>query len=487
MRIRHRIPSIFSLSMVDVLCCSLGCVILLWLLNARQSAEEAEDQTRQTAELVEKARIEREQTEEQLATLTRERDDTLRGLTELKGKLLLVEEDRTARGKELAGQRALAGNLQGQLLTARQRLALLEKKVADGNVELEKARKESGGLGKRLEETEVRIRGLLIERDRARADAQMLEGKTKALEQEIDNKQRELLALGRKLDEMHVLRLTLEKSLGVQEKALTLALPYKERWTLAEERVRKLEKELGDKASALDVTRINLASLQGERKALQEAMSAARAAVDNRFAGIEMTGKRVIFLVDISGSMEMVDEKTMAPQKWVEVRNTVARLMRSLPGLEKYQVVTFSEGVSFPLGSRGEWIDNDPKKSPDQVLTALAAVKPKGGTNMYDAFEAVFRYREQGLDTVYLLSDGLPNLGRGLPENPGTMTELERGTVLGRYIRDTLNRSWNAARPGQPRVRINTIGFFFESPDLGAFLWALAREHEGSFVGMSRP
>ena len=29
--------------------------------------------------------------------------------------------------------------------------------------------------------------------------------------------------------------------------------------------------------------------------------------------------------------------------------------------------------------------------------------------------------------------------------------------------------------------------FFYESPDLGAFLWALARENEGSFVGMSKP
>ena len=36
MRVRHRIPSIFNLSMVDVLCCALGCVILLWLLNLRQ-------------------------------------------------------------------------------------------------------------------------------------------------------------------------------------------------------------------------------------------------------------------------------------------------------------------------------------------------------------------------------------------------------------------------------------------------------------------
>src|SRR5581483_3476791 len=36
MRTRHRIPTIFNLSMVDVLCCALGCVILLWLLNFRE-------------------------------------------------------------------------------------------------------------------------------------------------------------------------------------------------------------------------------------------------------------------------------------------------------------------------------------------------------------------------------------------------------------------------------------------------------------------
>jgi hypothetical protein len=42
MRIRHRIPSVFSLSMVDVMCCALGCVILLWLLNLKKAKENEE-------------------------------------------------------------------------------------------------------------------------------------------------------------------------------------------------------------------------------------------------------------------------------------------------------------------------------------------------------------------------------------------------------------------------------------------------------------
>ena len=41
MQVRHRIPTIFSLYMVDVLCCALGCVVLLWQLYHYESQEEA--------------------------------------------------------------------------------------------------------------------------------------------------------------------------------------------------------------------------------------------------------------------------------------------------------------------------------------------------------------------------------------------------------------------------------------------------------------
>src|SRR5438105_2427061 len=40
MRIRHRIPTVFSLYMVDVLCCALGCVMLMWLTNLQTSEEQ---------------------------------------------------------------------------------------------------------------------------------------------------------------------------------------------------------------------------------------------------------------------------------------------------------------------------------------------------------------------------------------------------------------------------------------------------------------
>jgi hypothetical protein len=163
--------------------------------------------------------------------------------------------------------------------------------------------------------------------------------------------------------------------------------------------------------------------------------------------------------------------------------------MKSLPDLEKFQIVMFSEGISFPIGDPAEWNDFHPQSSPAQVKQVVSRIEPRGNTNMYAAFEAAFRFRPKGLDTIYLLSDGLPNAGPGLSAYDQTrnISESEKGDKLGKYIRTTLKQSWNRPTAGYAHVKINSIGFFYESPEVGAFLWALSRENDGSFVGMSSP
>jgi len=250
----------------------------------------------------------------------------------------------------------------------------------------------------------------------------------------------------------------------------------------------KYVRTVGHTAKQLALAELSIANLTKDKKNSLDELTRLKSAEDARFAGIQLTGKRVVFLVDMSGSMELVDEKTEAPEKWKGVRETVVKIMRSLPDLEKFQVIVFSEKAAFLFGDKGDWIDYDPRTSSDRVFKALSAIKPKGGTNMYTAMEMTFKLRVEGLDTIYFLSDGLPNLGEGLtPAQAAKMTELEIGDVLGKYIRRKLKADWNRPLAKQPAVRINTIGFFYESPDVGAFLWALAREHDGSFVGMSKP
>jgi len=63
MRLRHKLPNVFGLYMVDVLCCSLGCVILLWLFNDYKSnllnrdlEAKAKDLARLTEEQIQRTR-----------------------------------------------------------------------------------------------------------------------------------------------------------------------------------------------------------------------------------------------------------------------------------------------------------------------------------------------------------------------------------------------------------------------------------------------
>ncbi len=466
MRVRHRVPSIFNLSMVDVLCCALGCVILLWLLNLRE-AKEHEDTAGETARRG--ALL--------LAAAEKDRDAAYSMLTDDDERLRALEQERDRVRARLAEQSAAARELENRLRAATGRVEALEREAAA-----------AGARAKALQSVADSVAGLQTDLKEARRRAGTEEAMSRALEKEVARRMQELAEAGKTLQATEASRRALERDLADKEKELSAARGYKERWAADEDKLAALGKLADERGRAAASARQAVETLEEERKALRAEAARYRQSADNRFAGIQLTGRRVVFLVDMSGSMELVDENTPSPLKWLEVRQTLTKVMRSLPELEKFQVLTFAERVTYLLGSEGNWLDYDPKSTPDRVLEALAAVRPKGGTNMYAAFAAAFRMRAAGLDTVYLFSDGLPNLGEGLTlEQARTLKEVEQGDVLGKYIRRKLKADWNNPGSSGRRVRINALGFFYESPDVGAFLWALARENDGGFVGMSRP
>ncbi len=317
------------------------------------------------------------------------------------------------------------------------------------------------------------------------------EKKMLGLQKQSDARADSLTTTIKTLDDLKAAQAALNLMLKRQGEDLTTARSFESKWKSAEDKLALLEKDIAFGKNSLAAAERDLTELRGQRRVLESEVLRVRQAADNRFAGITLTGRRIVFLVDMSGSMELVDEKTRAPEKWSEVRNTLLKVMKSLPDLEKFQLIVFSDKASFLLGKADQWIEYDPKTSLVQVEAAMKALKPEGGTNMYSALQAAFRYRPRGLDTIYLLSDGLPNEGDGVPEAEAKRMldagrEPELSDRLARHIRKTLKADWNRDIL-DARVRINTIGFFYESPDVGAFLWALARENDGSFVGMSKP
>src|SRR5947209_9955025 len=122
MQTRHRTPTIFNLSMVDVLCCALGCVILLWLLNLREAKQRAAAAGQATEQLA--------QTRLLLGSTTSQLKDT-QGKRQAAETLLR----QTSAERDRLSQRAAAAEAEGKstadaLQATRTRAAELDKSLA---------------------------------------------------------------------------------------------------------------------------------------------------------------------------------------------------------------------------------------------------------------------------------------------------------------------------------------------------------------------
>jgi hypothetical protein len=490
---RHRVPTVFSIYMLDVICCALGCVILLWQVKHNEAEEQTAAAHKAEAEAQSAQADARSAQERWLAASTEVRSvnaeiDALRlALAEGRKQHQLLATDKA----QLEKQRDAA--LRDIVLLEKERnekeraLALSKKDYEALRQEWAKLKEEQKLAALDLAKKVQANAELIAQLSAAAKKIETLEKQTADQKVDAAEAARRLAVQLARLQKLELQKLTLEKQASLLQAAQKdaqekLATQHVRAKALMED-LDRTRKELTTSAKDTGTAQATIAALEKERTALVERARAIQAEADQRFAGIALTGKNVLFLVDMSGSMAMTDEKTPDPEKWPLVCETVVQLMRSLKGLQFFQVLLFSDRVRYPLGSPAAWLKYDPSETPKKTLAALKAVQPDGETNMHAVFAEAFRYREAALDTIYILSDGLPNAGENLPAN---LSEAERTTTLSKQLRSKLKNEWNRPIAGQPRVRINSIGFFFESPDVGAFLWALSREHDGSFVGMSK-
>ena len=532
MRVRHKQPTLVSMWMLDVFCCALGCVTLLVLLNSRMAIDSAKANRASLVDLehsdkkLAEALTARESTKLKLTEEEAARGKLAAALTELDGiRLKLVDESRaladqlkvarTERddtGRKLAVARDEATATQTLLDKTQLDLATIEKKAGATATELATARAEMTDADRLLKKRQKDIEALtakdvtsatkldaLQRLLKAKDDDRFaLESRMTATRKELTDLDAKMRATQRDLDAQLAAAQAAAKA-AAEELANAKAAAKMAATDLATAKAgaAKTGDELGtaraqlkDISKKIDDANVTIIDLQGDKAKLADKYNKFQRESESRFAGVAMTGKKVVFLVDMSGSMGKRDLQTVDLTKWSLVVETVCKVMRSIPTLEHYQVIVFSSSAKWVFGS-GEWQAFDGEKSVAGVSAALLKVKPVDDTNVYAAFEKTFALRGTGLDTIYLFSDGLPTSGPGLTAaqeraNP-PLSETEQGTILGRHVRDTLDRTWNRPLAGQPKVRINAIGFFFDSVDVGAFLWALARDNDGSFVGMSKP
>lgn len=137
---------------------------------------------------------------------------------------------------------------------------------------------------------------------------------------------------------------------------------------------------------------------------------------DRNFYGLRLYSERVLFVVDLSLSMEE-PAKAGETRKKIEVAKAeLSRAIKSLSPEAEFGVITFS-------GFTQMWDKGMIKASASAKKRAMQWVEEletHAATNIYDALELAFQLGEAGSkyyratepDTIYLVSDGQPTAGK---------------------------------------------------------------------------
>jgi hypothetical protein len=188
------------------------------------------------------------------------------------------------------------------------------------------------------------------------------------------------------------------------------------------------------------------------------------------FFGIDTKSKRIVYVIDISGSMNEKagdeGEETRADRAKEELRTAV----RALEDGSLFNIVFFAADTR--LWKKTMTLADDETRK--HALAFIDKAPVGGGTATYDALERGFdlgdvgKGRKRGadpdgdakVDTIILLSDGRPSVGRTI--NPDAI----RAAV----------REWNRAR----RIALHTVAFGKDADH--DFMRGLADDSGGTFV-----
>ena len=146
----------------------------------------------------------------------------------------------------------------------------------------------------------------------------------------------------------------------------------------------------------------DLVAASEERK-LRQISSAA-------FFGVRIESQRVLFIIDVSGSMNepmrarYVGE--LGPPRIDVAKEELVKAVQSLDPGALFNIVAFSGGVDSWLEDGVVGTDDYSREDAQVYIERLGAA---GGTNLYGSLE--FAFEDPDVDTIFLLSDGEPSVG----------------------------------------------------------------------------
>ena len=236
------------------------------------------------------------------------------------------------------------------------------------------------------------------------------------------------------------------------------------------------------------------AQKQSVQDAMKRAATAAAAPEETRdkrgrrelVTGLDMTGERVLILVDVSGSMldryisnvvllrNLSKARQRQSPKWQQAVSTVDWLLSSILVESKFQIYTFDvEARPLIEGTSGTWLDVDDDARIRKARARMREITPAGGTSLYHALSVAARMQPPP-DNLFLLVDGLPTQG-----SDRSSSRTVSGDQRLRYFEKAIRRL-----PGQLPVQV--ILYPLEGdPEAAAAYWRLAYDSGGALMSPS--
>lgn len=202
--------------------------------------------------------------------------------------------------------------------------------------------------------------------------------------------------------------------------------------------------------------------------------------VASGFFGIPVQGSRVLFILDLSGSMDFLMPDGQS-KRLNFAQAELERAMSSISPNAQFNLVTFNGNPKAKLWNKDMVQATDRNRA--KFIKYVEGLRADGGTNLWSGFELGLKIRslvygdryETNVDEVFILSDGAPSVG-----------EVIDPIEILRLVRET-NRFAN--------MRINTIFISSTNPaeqqpmpwmtiSPAELMRRLAKENGGKFVGL---
>jgi predicted nucleic acid-binding Zn-ribbon protein len=355
--------------------------------------------------------------------------------------------------------------------------------------EADRVRKERDELQRLVAELEQRVKEFERFREihsRCDVDLKTLDGKLDQQREELDRLRK---LLGKCTDHVdrkdyESTRLALERALEAKirlEQALAKTTTERDAARIELDVAKKRLLELEDQLSRVrqdddEVARLQQAlqrlGFEGEKqlaeiRRLRYELDLLRAnEVGRYFVGLSKEDKKVLFVVDHSGSMAAPVLRSASSKgiqdRWQDVTMAIRAWLTKIPSIDSAALILFSSRVrAFPSDYslvKMDRLDGSATERGAELTNELEKVEPVGGTNLVEAMElALSQYRD--VDAIVLFTDGRPTGERE--------SDNSSASALCRKILDNLERAQSTG--AVPRIYVVALGDYFDD-EFGKFL-----------------